>query len=294
MQLCACDTVGAQLRLPAVTLTMAEYVPGVYLKFDEMASLLHAWAEKYPDVASIESIGNTHGSETTGAPKPLWLLTLTNSATGAHLTKPAFWCDGNTHAGEVTGAQACMHLAHTLLSGWGAKDARTVALLSAATVYVLPRISADGAELYLTTPHTCRSSPMFFPEPDPTPGLQPADVDGNGELLQMRIKSKAGSFKVSAQDPRIMLPRAPDDIDLGGEEYYRLLPEGEFLEYDGQEQRNGQRWGLDANRHFPHGFRPEGQQGGAGPYPMFLEEIEAVVKAITARNNICAVQSYHT
>ena len=45
MQLCACDAVGAQLlRLPAVTLTMAEYVPGVYLKFDEMEALMQQWA----------------------------------------------------------------------------------------------------------------------------------------------------------------------------------------------------------------------------------------------------------
>ena len=276
---------------------MAAYTPGVYLKFDEMEALMKAWAEQYPAVASLESIGTTHGSETTGPGKELWLLTLTDAATGAHDSKPAFWCDGNTHAGEVTGMQACLHLAHTLLTGWEAEEPRARTLLATSTVYVLPRISADGAELYLTTPHTCRSSPMFFPEPEPSPGLQPKDMTGDGELLLMRIPHSAGSFKASSKDARLMLPRAPDDdllLDDDDTTYYRLLPEGEFLEYDGFEQTIGSRWGLDANRHFPHAYRPEGTQNGAGPHPMFLEEIDAVVKAITARNNICTIQSYHT
>ena len=76
---------------------------------------MKAWADQYPEVCTLESIGTTHGSEFTGPGHPLWLLTLTDADTGSHDTKPAFWCDGNTHAGEVTGCQACLHLAHTLL-----------------------------------------------------------------------------------------------------------------------------------------------------------------------------------
>jgi hypothetical protein len=182
---------------------MATYQPGVYLKFDEMEALMKAWAAAHPEIATLESIGTTHGSETTGPGHPIWLLTLTDSSTGTHDTKPAFWCDGNTHAGEVTGCQACLHLAHTLLTSWEEKDERTELLMATSTVYILPRISADGAELYLTTPHTCRSSPMFWPEPEPSPGLQPKDMTGDGDLLLMRIPHSAGSFKASKKDPRI-------------------------------------------------------------------------------------------
>lgn len=182
---------------------MATYRPGVYLKFDEMEALMKGWAEQFPEICSLESLGTTHGSETTGPGHPLWLLTLTDADTGSHDTKPAFWCDGNTHAGEVTGCQACLHLAHTLISAWAEKDERTLALMATSTVYILPRISADGAELYLTTPYTCRSSPMFWPEPEPSPGLQPKDMTGDGDLLLMRIPHSAGSFKASKKDPRI-------------------------------------------------------------------------------------------
>lgn len=33
---------------------------------------------------------------------------------------------------------------------------------------------------------------------------------------------------------------------------------------------------------------------GAGPYPLFLPEGQYVVKAITARNNICVMLTFHT
>eukprot|EP01047_Picozoa_sp_COSAG01_P056473 COSAG01_NODE_6408_length_3682_cov_400.192297_3_plen_149_part_01 len=147
----------------------ATYQPGVYLRQAELEALLSAWAGAHPGLVALESIGQTKFG------KDLWLLTITDEATGVHSEKPAFWCDGNTHAGEVTGAQACLHLVHTLLSAWDDGEARTRSLLGACTVYVLPRISADGAEMYLTTPHSCRSSPMMWPEPQPSPGLQPKD-----------------------------------------------------------------------------------------------------------------------
>ena len=81
----------------------------------------------------------------------------------------------------------------------------------------------------------------------------------------MRQKHPAGAFKKSAAEPRLMLPREPDDDDDDGE-YYRLLPEGEYLDYDGFTQGIGSRWGFDANRQFPSAYRPEGEQGGAGQH----------------------------
>lgn len=61
------------------------------------------WAEKYPQYAELESIGETLDG------KELLLLSITDHSTGAHSSKPAFWCDGNTHAGEVTGTEWYAH-----------------------------------------------------------------------------------------------------------------------------------------------------------------------------------------
>lgn len=46
---------------------------------------------------------------------------------------------------------------------------------------MLTRDRAAGAELFLTTPHSVRSSPIMYPGYDAVPGLKPADLTGDGE-----------------------------------------------------------------------------------------------------------------
>src|SRR3712207_1770408 len=129
-----------------------------------------------------------------------------------------------------------------------------------------PRLSPDGAERYLTTPHTLRSNPRPWPEPEPGPGLQPEDVDGDGEILQMRVEDPNGEWRVSDGDPRLMVPRAPDER---GGTYYRLYKEGVFKDFDGFERKIAKPFhGLDMNRQYPYRWREDADQGGAGPYPL--------------------------
>ncbi len=177
---------------------------GKYHTYDEMLALLQGWEEAFPEICQLESIGRTpEGRE-------LWLLTLTVLATGAAATKPAYWCEANTHAGEVTGSEAVLQMADQLIAKFVAGDATTDAMLRSSTIYLLPRIAADGAEKYLTTEYSLRSSPLSASDqPAEWPGLVARDIDGNGELLMMRIKDSAGSFKKSEKDPRVMVPRGP-------------------------------------------------------------------------------------
>ena len=268
---------------------------GHYHDYAQLTSLLEGWVEAHSNYCELESIGkSTEGRE-------LWLLTITDKSSGHHACKPAFWVEANTHAGEVTGTEACLHFVDTLLAQLTGGDYATRELVRTSTVYALPRISVDGAELYLTTPFSVRSSPVLFPGVESVPGLVPEDIDGNGELLVMRIPDPAGGFKCSDEDERIMVPREPHEFEEGAT-YYRLLPEGSFKHYDGFTQ-NGRPDNFDLNRQFPTNFSPggamsfEGSGGttpGAGPYPMYLPEAQYVVEAITARNNIVAMLTHHT
>ena len=86
------------------------------------------------------------GTSTEG--RDLMLVTVTDSSTGTAASKPAFWLDGNTHAGEVTGCEACLHFLYTLLSDYASGDASTGLMLATSTIYCVPRVSPDGAELY--------------------------------------------------------------------------------------------------------------------------------------------------
>jgi hypothetical protein len=72
-----------------------------------------------------------------------------------------------------------------------------------------------------------------------------------------------------------MVPREPGEF---GGQYYRVMPEGTLLHYDGLKiTANPDREGLDLNRNFPAYWRQEFEQVGAGPYPTSEPEVRAMV-----------------
>ncbi|HAX25161.1 MAG TPA: carboxypeptidase, partial [Chloroflexi bacterium] len=184
--------------------------------FDEMTGLLKGLVETYPTLATIESIGQSHEG------RDIWLLTITNQQTGAAGDKPAMYIDANIHAGEVTGCNVALYTIEMLLAGYG-NDADITELLDTRTFYIAPRVQPDGAELYLTTPYTLRSSVREWPGGDPDDGLTAEDIDGNGLILQMRVRDPKGEWRVSDHDARLMVKRRPDELTG---EFYRLYTEG--------------------------------------------------------------------
>ncbi len=258
-----------------------------YLRYEELTDTLHALAAEYPDLCSVTSVGKSYEG------RDIWLAEITNQATGPASEKPAFWVDGNTHAGEVTGSMSALYLIDTLLEGHGS-DERITRLVDQQTFYVLPRLSPDGAERYLTTPHTLRATLRPWPDPEEEPGLHAEDVDGDGHILQMRVEDPNGEWRVSEKDPRLMLPRAPDDADPNAT-YYRIYREGIFRDYDGFERKIARPLhGLDMNRQYPYHWKGDDDQRGAGPYPLSEPESRAHVDALLARKNVFAVHTYHT
>ena len=167
------------------------------------------------------------------------------------------------HAGEVTGCAVALHTLHHLLTEYG-KEASVTGLLDSHTLYILPRVNPDGAEKYLTTPYTLRSSVRPYPDAEPDEGLTPEDLDGDGRILQMRVPDAKGEWKVSAQDARLMLKRAPGDA---GGQYYRLYTEGRLHDYlRGPVKVAKPLEGLDINRNYPGNW--SATQRGGGPYPL--------------------------
>ena len=258
-----------------------------YLVYEDLVETMKGFAEDYPGLCEVASIGQSREG------REILLAEITNRETGPASEKPAFWVDGNTHAGEVTGSMAALHLIQTLLKGHGEDDLIT-RLLDEGTFYVLPRLSPDGAERYLTTPHTLRASTRPWPEPEEEPGLHPEDLDGDGSIVQMRVEDASGEWRVSDGDPRLMVPRRPDEAEPGAV-YYRVYREGRFKDYDGFERKIARPlYGLDMNRQYPYGWREDYDQRGAGPYPLSEPESRAQVEAVLARRNIFSIHTYHT
>jgi murein tripeptide amidase MpaA len=259
-----------------------------YYRYDALTRLLHAYAEEYPHLVRIQSIGKSYEG------RDIWLLTITNFATGTDNEKPALWVDGNIHASEVSPSTACLYLIHRLVHEYGTHLAIT-RCLDTRVFYICPRVNPDGAEWALADkPKIIRSSTRPYPyEEDPIGGLVTEDIDGDGRMLMMRIPDPNGPWKKHPQEPRLMVRREPDEVDG---DYYRLLPEGRFDEpFDPailtlQPKKEG----LDLNRNFPAYWRQEHEQPGAGPYPTSEPEVRAIVDFIVKHPNITGGITFHT
>jgi murein tripeptide amidase MpaA len=258
-----------------------------FYKHDELTKLLFEYAQAFPTLVAIRSIGKSYEG------REIWVATLTNGATGLAEDKPAFWCDGNIHAAELTASTAVLYYLHRLLTGYGS-DAEVTQLLDTRAVYLCPRLNPDGAELALADrPRHIRSSTRRYPlDEEPIDGLTAEDIDGDGRVLSMRIRDPHGTWKKCEQDPRLMVARKPGEF---GGEYYRLMPEGLIKNYDGLTIKvNSDIEGLDLNRNFPSGWRQEFEQVGAGDYPTSEPEVKAMVDFVVGHPNIGAAVSYHT
>jgi murein tripeptide amidase MpaA len=258
-----------------------------FYRYAELTRLLEDYARAAPHLVQLQSLGRSHEG------RELWLLILTNQATGDHADKPALWVDGNIHAAELTASTTCLYWLHALVSGHG-QDREVTQLLDTRTVYLCPRLNPDGAELALADrPRYIRGPSRPYPfDEEPVEGLNIEDVDGDGRILSMRIPDPHGSWKKHPTEPRLMVARAPGEF---GGEYFRVVPEGTLVNWDGLKMAvNPDRQGLDLNRNFPAGWRQESEQLGAGDYPTSEPEVRAVVDFVVKHRNIGAGISFHT
>lgn len=256
-----------------------------YLKYDELTSALRKLSETYPDLSEMYSIGKTWQG------RDIWCLEITNKKIGRPSEKPGLYVDGNTHAGEVTGSMICLYSAWELLSTY-ATDPKMRTLVDTRTFYVVPRLSADGAELYLTEPFIPRSSIRPWPHGDEQDGLNPYDVDGDGVIAQMRVEDENGSWRISKKDPRVMVRRKPNEV---GGKYYTIYGEGLIKNWNGVEVKQApNRWGLDVNRNYAANWQQDYVQPGSGPYPFSEPESRSVAEFFESHPNIVIAQSYHT
>ena len=256
-----------------------------YYTYSELTEALQTLVKNHPDLLTMESICKSEKG------RDVWALTLTQKQTGDPLAKPAFYIDANTHAGEVTGSMAALHTLDVLCTNYG-EDAQLTRLADTLTFYVIPRISVDGSEVYLTSPYDLRSADRPYLTPVQQPGLVPEDMDQDGVIRMMRIKDKHGAWKISKAHPQLMEKRKPDEREG---EFYTVVSEGVLKGANGNEiQPAPPLWGLDFNRNYPFGRLHESRQAGAGAYPLSNPENKAVVDFVLAHHNIGAVATHHT
>jgi murein tripeptide amidase MpaA len=258
-----------------------------YYRYDDLTRILQGYAEEFPGLVQLQSIGKSYEG------RDIWLVAVTNLATGADTHKPALWVDGNIHATELSASTACLYLINQLVTQHG-QDPDITRCLDTRTFYVCPRVNPDGAEWALADkPKLIRSTTRPYPyDEEPLGGLVMEDIDGDGRMLNMRIPDPNGPWKVCPEEPRLLVRRDPTET---GGQYYRLLPEGPVEDYDGaliHIQPNKER--LDLNRNFPVNWRQEHEQQGAGPFPTSETEAHALTQFVSEHPNITGGVAFHT
>ena len=261
-----------------------------YHDYAESVALLRQWAERYSRLARVYSIGKSASGL-----RDLWCIEIGNEATGDPAGKPAVYFDGNQHAAEVMGGEVTLHLAHYLLSRYGS-DPDVTRLLDTRVVYVVQRADPDGAEAFMTG--------KVDWDPATGPGARdadgdgrkgedgPEDIDGDGEILSLRVADPQGRWKPYGGDARILVRR--EETDREGP-FYRVEREGIDNDGDGRLNEDPPVTSFISNRNYPaYWVSDDGRFRGAGDYPLQEHNARLLVDFILSRKHISQVESFHT
>ena len=222
-------------------------VPAQWNRYHDHAAateLLQALVKAHPDLCRLESLGNSYGN------RDMWVLTVTNSKQGVEVEKPAFWIDGAIHANEIQATEVALYTAWYLAESFGKAEMIT-RLLNERAFYIMPMMSPDSRDAHMHEPNTTHS-PRSGQRPvdDDRDGLvdedKPDDLDGDGNITQMRIRDPNGRWKPHPDYPNVMIQAKPDEKG----EFTLLGSEGFDNDGDGKVNEDGPGF-YDPNRNWP-------------------------------------------
>lgn len=257
-----------------------------YYTLNEVNEALKSLHEGYPKLTELDLVGTSEEN------REIWALTINNPKTGEELQKPGVYVDGNIHGNELQAAEVCLYFAQELLSNYGKNDKLTK-LTDRNAYYIVPVVNVDGRAHFFedgNTPSTNRG--LRRPKDDDRDGLKdedfPNDLDGDGNICQMRKKDPNGQYKTDPEEPRLMIP--VKDGEQG--EWTILGYEGTDDDGDGKLNEDSEGY-VDGNRNWPHNWQPAYVQRGAGNYPLSGVGLRALSKYILARPNIILAYAFH-
>jgi len=258
-----------------------------YYTAEGLETLAKKLAAAHPDLISVQSIGKSYEG------RDLWCMTVTDQSTGSDLEKPGFYIDGNIHSNEIQGSEIAVYTAWYLAESFGQNEFITN-LLKEKVFYIVPTINPDARNAYMKGDNTA-STPRsgMIPIDDDRDGVYDEDgfddLNGDGEITQMRRRSPYGDYIIDPQNPNRMIRVTGDQ--RGTHEIIGT----EGIDNDGDGQINEDRVGgyYDPNRNWGWNWQPEYIQRGSHYYPFSIPENRAVMEFVLDHPNIAGAQSYH-
>jgi hypothetical protein len=277
--------VGIALIVALFLFTNSEAADKVKLSFDhyysgkEVVDSLRKLNSAYPNLTSLKSIGKSEER------RDIWLLTINNPKTGNDTEKPGIYADGAIHGNEIQATETLLYLGYYLLDKY---DNLPIVkkLIDTHAFYIIPIVNVDSRGRFFTDPggyNIGRTGRV--PHDDDRDGLVDEDdyedLDGDGEILRMRIKDPSGKFKTHPDDKRVMVQVKP------GEKGEWSILGSEGIDNDGDGRLNEDPPGyLDMNRNYGFKWQPRYVQSGSGDYPMSGMVTKAISDFVLTKPNI--------
>ncbi len=269
---------GAPMQDPSPATTGAA-PRAAYLDGAGLESALRAAVAKDPSRARLAAIGRSAGG------RDIWCVTLSE---GDDATKSALLVVAGADGTHLVGSEMALANVELLVERAGS-DGDVQRLLRDHAIYVIPRLSPDGAEALLGAPSREHGGNLRPVDADRDRRLDedgPDDLDGDGLVTSMRIPDPKGEWLVDAKDPRIVR-RA--DRAKGERGTHRLEREGRDDDGDGAWNEDGP-GGIDVFRNFAHGWREH--ESGVGTSAISEPESRAFADFLLAHGNVAAVVVY--
>jgi murein tripeptide amidase MpaA len=281
---------GARAVLAALLLSLAfgtavsQAAPAVgkYRGHAELTGLLKGLVSGHQDIARLESIGKSLQG------RDLWLVTIAGPSAVPAGERPALFIGANFEADQLVGSEIALSVVAELLKGYPA-DPETKQRLESTVIYVAPRLNPDGAEAMLAPLQSLRRTNLA-PRDDDNDGRTdedgPEDLNKDGFVTLMRVKTPGGAFRIDPDEPRLMKRADPGKGETGG---WAIYTEGSDSDGDGFINEDGP-GGTDLNRNFPHDYPY--YAADAGPHMISEPETRALMDWILAHRNVAAVLTF--
>ena len=257
-----------------------------YYTYEEVNIALQKLNQAYPELTKLELVGQSDEG------RDIWSITVNNPKTGVDSEKPAIYVDGNIHGNEIQATEVALYFLDYVLKNFG-KNEKVTDMLNRVAIYSIPSVNVDGRFHFFNERNmTSGTRGLRIPKDDDKDGLFDEDpnddLDGDGNITQMRKKVEFGNYRLDPTDSRIMIRVAEDEIG----DYVLLGSEGLDNDHDGRVNEDGEGY-VDGNRNWGYNWRPNYVQSGGGAYPFEGTGMRAVGAYLTEHPNILMVWAFH-
>ncbi len=212
----------------------------------EVDAWTRSLAAKHPQKVKLHSIATSPGGST------LRVIEIGNGESSG----PAIFLGANFDGITPLATAGAIALAESILGG----DTET----GKARWFILPLGNPDAAlnfHAQVKRFSSANGQPVNNDMDEQTDEDGNEDLNGDGFITQMRVKAPDGPYRVSDDDPRLLV-RA--DASKGEKGIYKLYTEGTDNDGDGQYNEDGQ-GGVNPGINFPHEFSMKDKEAGLWP-----------------------------